>query len=208
MSTSFIFQPHVHEREAVVTPDVLIDELCVAVVSGARIEIVPVPIDRLTMDNGFQVAASGTTADAAVVLVGAGSGTLIGIASDHRKADDPTGRLACAKPVCREVWRLADVVGHVERLVMRATAMAGDRTTTLQEGALGDWLPIDTVIAAVARGPEIPSGLAVLCTGLVPTDPSGASEFEIAIEDPVLDRRIAHRYGCHMLADPRTADPI
>jgi len=206
MSTSFVFQPHVHEREAVVTPDVLIDELCVAAVTGTRIDISPLPVDRLTMDNGFQVAGSGTVVDAGVILIGAGAGTLIGIASDHRKADDSSSRLACAKPVCREVWRFADVADHAARLVVRGATVAGDRRTILQKGILADWLPIAEVMATVSDGPTMPSGLAVLCTGLAPPGPGRAGDFEIEIEDPVLDRRITHRYGLRVLADPRTVD--
>ncbi len=206
MSTSYLFQPHVHGLEAVVTPDILIDDLFVAVVSGAGIDILPVPIDRLTMDNGFQVAGSGSTVDAALVLIGAGSGMLVGIASDHRFVGDATGRMVCAKPICREVWRFADVADHAARLVVRGLAVENNLKSTVQEGAVADWLRISDVVSAVTNGPEIPSGVAVLCTGLAITSITTATEFGIEIEDPVLDRRITHGYALRRLASARTID--
>jgi len=45
-------------------------------------------------------------------------------------------------------------------------------------------------------GPEIPSGVAMLCTGLAMTEPTATTEFE----DPVLGRRIAHGYALRELA--------
>jgi hypothetical protein len=204
MPTSYIFQPHVHELEAVVTPDVLIDELCVASVATGRLEIAPLPVDRLTMDNGFQVTAEDTTADAAIALIGAGAGMLIGIASDHRGALAGSDRLACAKPICREVWRFADVADHAERLIVRSGAVTRDRTVALQGSALADWPSIPDVIAAVAGGPALPPGHAVLYTGLPRADAKGAVIFDIALEDPVCGREIAHRYTLRRLAPPRT----
>ena len=184
MATSFVFRPHVHEREIVATPDLLIDSLSVA----RGNQTVPIPVDRLTTDTGFQVAGPGTTADAALALVGAGAGMLIGVASDHRRRDDPSGRLPCAKPICREVWRHADVADHVGALVLRGAARQPDgEMRVVQEGSAASLLG--------AAG-SLPPGRAVLCTGLEMIEPVFAStDFEIVLEDPVLGRRITLRYG-------------
>lgn len=183
MATSFIFRPHVHEREIIATPDLLIDRLSVA----RGNETTPVPVDRLTADTGFQVAEADTTADAALALVGAGAGMLIGVASDHRRRDDPSGRPGCAKPICREVWRHAEIADHTDALVLRGAARRPDgEMRIVQEGSaaplLGGWTP--------------PPGQAMLCTGLALIEPVFAStEFEIILEDPVLGRRITLRYS-------------
>ena len=187
MTTSFVFRPHVRETETVVTPDLLIDRLEVARGNTRR----PVPVDRLCMASDFQVVGTGTVADAAVVLIGAGGGMLIGAASDHRRPGEPPGGLACAKPVCREVWRYADVADHADALILSASARRRDGgTKLLQRGTTGGLL----------AETDLPPGRAVLCTGLEPGGDASFDAYEITLEDPVLGRRITLRYGITELA--------
>ncbi len=187
MTTSFVFRPHVHETEIVATPDLLIDTLEVAR-GNARS---PVPVDRLSTASGFQVVGAGTVADAAVALIGAGGGMLIGAASDHRRPEEPSGGLACAKPVCREVWRFADIADHADALVLTSSARQPDGTMKiLQRGAVGGLL----------AETDLPLGRAVLCTGLESSGDAGSDAYEITLEDPILGRAITLRYGITELA--------
>ena len=111
---------------------------------------------------------------------------LIGVASDHRDPHDNIGRLTCAKPVCREVWRFADVSGHADALVLRTFALRADGShTVVQQAEVGQILKVVTL----ARGQ------AVLLTGLKTQGTVVSSAFEIALEDRILQRQITLRYG-------------
>lgn len=188
MSAGFVFHARVHERGIAATPDLLIDDLQAAR-GGLR---APIPIDRLTEAAAIQAPGPGSSADAALALVGAGGGMLIGAASDHRGPlgfAGPAAALVCAKPVCRETWRYAEIAGHAGALVLRCAARAADgRMRTVQEGAAAD------LVAETA----LPKGRMLLCAGLDGGAPADA--YEIVLEDPVLDRRIVLRYGVVDLA--------
>ena len=182
MATSFVFWPHVHEREIIATPDILIDDL--KVICGNK--SVSIPIDRLTMDNGFQVPGSGTLPDAAIALVGSSAGMLIGVASDHRDRHDNIGRLSCAKPICREVWRFADVSGHTDALVLSTLARRTDGSQAIVQQARVGQILKDVMLAR---------GQVVLLTGLKIEGMVVSSAFEISLKDQVLQRQITLRYG-------------
>ncbi len=57
-------------------------------------------------------------------------------------------------------------------------------------------------VGALVVEAELPPGCAVLCAGLETTAPVTSDAFEIALEDPVLARRITLRYGVVALAQP------
>ncbi|MFP6687941.1 MAG: DUF2848 family protein [Alphaproteobacteria bacterium] len=184
MASSFIYRPHVQTLDGVVTPDVLIDSLMLAAKGEAK--LLPVPIDRITMDIEMQAAGTGNGPDAALALIGAGAGTLLSIASNHGEPGGPAARLACAKPICRHAWRLADVAAHLSDLILKTAVIDGTETKILQEGSLGDCLDLNTG--------EVSAGAAVLCTGLPSADPDSGHNFQIEMTDPVLERCLRFQY--------------
>ncbi len=190
MTTGFVFRPHVHQTDTVVTPDLLIDRLVVAHGNTRS----PVPVDRLSMASDFQVVGAGTVADAAIALIGTSGGMLIGVASDHRRPEEPPGTPVCAKPVCREVWRYADVAGHAGALILSASGRRQDGGMKLLQHGTADGLLAET---------DLPPGRAVLCTGPEPGGDASCHVYEIALEDPVLGRRITLRYGVMELTASR-----
>ena len=163
MSTSFIFRPHVIETDSVVTPDILIDDVYVADSRGDNLKISRITIDRLTSNPEIQVLGRDTTADAAIFLVGAGAGMLIGLASNHCHLNQGDPQMF-SKPVCRQIWRFDDVVSHWQELVIRA---AGPKDDVLQEGLVGNIAPVKEIVSEVSTGQStLLSGTAIMCVGL------------------------------------------
>ena len=181
MTTSLVYRPHVYQDEIVATPDLLIDSLVVASANART----AVPVDRLTMASGFQVAGGGSRPNAAIALIGAGAGMLISVASDHCGPDEPPGGPSCAKPLSRDVWRFAEVAEHADALVLSTAALHPDgKVVLVQQGSAG----------ALMSETDLPAGRAVLCIGLEAVAASIAQHFEITLTDPVLARNITLRY--------------
>jgi len=182
MASSFIYRPHVHNLDNVSTPDVLIDQ--VSIVKGEQ--TAAVPIDRITTNVKIQVIGSDTVPDASIVLVGAGAGTLLSIASNHGNHNEPINRLSCAKPLSRQAWRLSDIADHVAELVVRTFIINEAGNELIQEGMIGDFFGTVTT--------DIPLGNAQFLTGLNLDMKNHASNFKVEIEDPVLSRKLVFQY--------------
>ena len=111
MSSSFIFRPHIYDGNTVTTPDVLIDDVYVADSYGTNLSISRITNDRLTTASEIQVLGDNTIAQAAILLIAAGAGMLIGIASNHKYIDQEDPQLF-SKPISRQVWRFQNVADH------------------------------------------------------------------------------------------------
>ena len=198
MSTSFVYTPRVHLSDRVVTPDILIDRLFVS--RKGDTTLYPVPVSRLTADVGFQAAGAGCAPDAGLALVGAGAGMLVAAASDHRPADDPPGAASHDKPLGREAWRYAEIAGHLDEFMIRASGGGG---APWQEAAAGEGL--DVAGALSVFGGEVAPGDAVIVTGLPFIGASVGGPYVVEVEDPVLDRRLTLHYAIDNLFPPTAA---
>ena len=116
MSSSFIFRPHIYDGNTVTTPDVLIDNVYVANSRDQNINISRITNDRLSTSPEIQVLGFETIADAAVLLIAAGAGMLIGVASNHRYFDQEDPQLF-SKPVSRQVFRFQNISEYWENLL-------------------------------------------------------------------------------------------
>lgn len=200
---SFLFQPHVHapprgnEPDIVVTPDILIDRLVAAQFENGTPSYFSMGVDRLSTAGEIQALGDVTGGNVGYLLVAAGFGTLLGLASDHTDHvllphSGAGARQICPKPVCRQAWRLADVADHAAQLIMRSWIEdAGGNRLLCQEVTASDVGLPDEVIA----GHGLPAGAAVICAPQAPEMARGASAFAIEIEDPVRGRKLEHRYA-------------
>lgn len=202
MSENFLFRPHVAGIDAITTPDVLIERIELQTVSNGQRRSIPLPVDRLTAATAIQVVGDATAADAAVLIVAASTGPLIGLAADHFDtlvaAQSPDlARQICAKPLCRTVWRYADVTDHLDRLFLRSWARneKGDEFLT-QEGELGSFTTINSTLTSQKNpSDQLSAGLALLCSGLTRTETQGpVSGVRLQLSDPVIGRTIDHDY--------------
>lgn len=184
MAALFQYQPHVHRDGKLFTPDLL--------VAYARIRVgnadLPLPIDRVTTEVSLQQAGAAAWGVAALVVIGGGpgpdEGPLLTIGSLHGAPDDP---LACAKPLSRQAWRLADVADHLHRIELRGWHIsavgrtpAADESIALDAAELANQATETLTIHAAhdAIAPDAP-----------------IDGFAAELHDPVLDRilRLAYR---------------
>jgi hypothetical protein len=188
MAALFQYRPHVHRDGKVFTPDLLI--------AHARMRVgnkdLPLPIDRVTVEVTLQQVGDTAYGVAALVAVGGGAGPdqgpLLTVGSLHGAPDAP---LACAKPVSRQAWRLADVADHLDRIVLRGWHVhAGTRTLATEETvslAAGDLAAVATenLLFHGARAADAPE--------------TAAAGFAAELHDPVLDRSLRLAYSIEVL---------
>lgn len=157
---------------------------------------------NLTTAEHIQVVGTDSTGEAEAVLVALGDDMWVGVGSDHTdRVLEATGvtlsKQVCAKPIAPALWRLEDVAGHWDRIVLRAEATIGGTARTYQEGTLAAMRTPADLLARYGRDDvSLEPGTAMFC-GTLPVigKIEFASEFKVILEDPVLKRKIEHRYG-------------
>jgi len=151
----------------------------------------------LTTASEIQVSGPHSSGEVEAILFQLEDGLWVGVASDHtdRKAETQNVSLSkqmCAKPVAPILWRLADVRGHWDRLMLRSWATIGGQRVLYQEG------PVTTMREPedlMARYGGLPPRTAMFCGTLaVKGGIRTADAFEMELEDPVLGRSIRHAY--------------
>ena len=104
---------------------------------------------------------------------------------------------ACAKVVGTQLWDCREIAGHWDELVLRSRipGAGSARPVLYQEGRLAQILPPKTLIEGHAGPRGLPVGTVMFC-GTFPAIGGirSAPWFEMEIEDPVLGRRLVHRY--------------
>ena len=194
MAAGFLFQVHLRNPDGtVVTPDIAIDRVVVADLGCGEPRFHLVPVDRLTTATEMQQLGGAAHGAAAVVLVAADAGMMVGLGSDHLdpEPDGARARQACAKPLCRDAWRYDDVAGHWGRLEVRSSAARGV--------SLGSAPAPGAVVRAFAGGDRLPRGTALFLSGLG-ADGEAGDRFAAELADPVLDRRLTLAYSVRILA--------
>jgi hypothetical protein len=160
----------------------------------------------LTSDDTIEVLGDQSSGEAECVVYSFDSGLFVGIGSDHtdRQAEAVGVSLSkqmCAKPVSRAVWRLEDVAVHWDKLILRSHVSTDGRRRLYQEGSVATIRP-PTELFKLYSGGSLPAGTAMFCGTLAVHGGITPSEtFEMELEDPVLGRKITHRYRVKALPD-------
>jgi hypothetical protein len=145
----------------------------------------------------IQVSGPDTSGEVEFVLVRTNDALLVAVGSDHtdRKAEAigvSLSKQLCAKPVSKDAWRYEEVKPHWERLVLRSWADG----ELYQEGPV---TAMRTPEDLMGRHPLEP-GYAMFCGTLAARGGiRPAKRFRMALEDPVLKRRLAHEYVVNVL---------
>lgn len=179
MSSSFVYQPHIHQSDgSVVTPDILIERVYASGTDGLS----PVPVSRLTSAAVIQQASNAPTGTPAVVLIAASYGLLISVGVI----------LDVALPVARAAWRYDDFSGGYGDILLRSwTVGDGKRTTFVSEKLAGLMTPVDAM-GALGNAAGLKPGTAVFIGHPARLGESlAADRFEVALE---ADRADLH-YG-------------
>src|SRR5262245_36553484 len=141
------------------------------------------------------------------VLYALDDGLWLGIGSDHtdRKAETINVSLSkqmCAKPVGPTLWRYDDVKPHWDKLMLRSFVGAGAARRLYQEGSLSNMRSPEELIRRYTGAGTLPPGTAMFCgTFAVHGGFSYGGSFEMELEDPMLHRKLTHRYATVQLPD-------
>jgi len=158
---------------------------------------------NLTQAAHLEVLGPDTSGEAEPVVVAMHDGLWLGVGSDHTDRKVETMGIAlskqiCAKVVGRTLWRLDEVVGHWDQLILRAYVSIDGRRLKYQEGPLSAMRnPSDLMSRA---GAKFGTGTVMFCGtlgaigGIRP-----AAQFMAALEDPILGREMSCEYDVDVL---------
>lgn len=159
------------------------------------------PPSALCQTPLITVVEPNTSGEAECVLIADGDARWITLGSDHtdraaESIDIPLSKVVTQKPLATAAWPLADVAGHLGRIELRSWISdgAGQPETLYQDGTLGEFLPVDELLAGApfARQPvrvALFGGTLAAIGGIRP-----AAHFRAELFDPVRDRKIELAY--------------
>lgn len=163
----------------------------------------------LTQAERIEAVGEATSGEVEPFLLAHGGEFFIGLASDHTDRDLEVhsvalSKQACAKPVARELWRLAEVEERLDALELRSWIKedAASAWTVYQEGTLGSIRPLRDLIegSGLERCRVAGATAAMLCGTLgAMGGVRPAVAFRMELRDPVRDRVIGHSYETRTL---------
>jgi len=160
-----------------------------------------------TSASDVDVVGDDSSGEVEYVLVSAADGMYIGVGSDHtdRKVEAygvTVSKQMCPKPIGPELWRLADVERHWDRLMLRSRVTRGGQTILYQEGSVNNLLAPRDLVAKFPDSPgTLPVGTMMFCGTLPVQGAIGSGDrFEIELIDPVRQRSLQHEYSSRSLA--------
>ena len=162
---------------------------------------------RLTASNSIEVVGADSSGEVEFVLVQHGGALWIGVGSDHtdRKVEAyniTVSKQMYDKPVAPELWPFDELKDHWDRLVLRSWAVTGGSRRLYQEGNVSAMLhPHDLITGYVPGGGTALSEGTVMFGGTLAAigGIQSADRFEFELQDPALNRRLAHGYDIHSL---------
>ena len=161
----------------------------------------------LTTTSGIEVMGENSSGEVEFVLIAAPDAVYVGVGSDHtdRKVEAygvTVSKQMCPKPIGRELWHLAEVEGHWDRLVLRSHVTRGGQRRLYQEGSVSRLLAPGELLARFPDSPgSLPTGTAMFCGTLpVQGEIGGGERFEIELHDPASGRSLKHSYATRSLA--------
>jgi hypothetical protein len=155
---------------------------------------------RLTTEDSIEVSGGDSSGEVEFVLIGWQGRIFVGAGSDHtdRKVESysvTVSKQMCDKVVAPVLWEIEDVIGHWDRMILRAYALIGGARVLYQEGTLDHMLPVEQLIRGCFGDTRLPDGCAMFGgTFAAKGGIRPASRFEFELEDPVLKRTIRHGY--------------
>jgi hypothetical protein len=161
----------------------------------------------LTTAETIEVVGDKSSGEIEFVLYGLDDGMWIGVGSDHtdRKAETigvTLSKQMCAKPVGDTLWRYDEVMPHWDKLKLRSFVQADSQRRPYQEGPVTTMRSPEELIRLYTGSDTLPPGTAMFCGTLaVHGEISYGGIFGMALEDPVLGRRLMHTYKTVQLPD-------
>lgn len=159
----------------------------------------------LSSDGAIEVPGQDSSGEAEFVLFSTEFGLLVGIGSDHtdRKVESygvTVSKQMCGKPVSDTLWRYDDVAAHWDQLQMRSWRERDGAPALYQEGPVTRMLAPQDLIQRYTSQASLPVGSAMFCgTQPIIGEMGHGDAFELELYDPVLQRRLQHRYAVQTL---------
>lgn len=160
-----------------------------------------VAASMLVQKPAISVLGNQTSGEVEPLLIKSNNKVWLGLASDHTDRQLESYSVAhakqvCHKPVANRLWELSDIQNHIDSLELRSWIRQDGDWTLYQQGTLEGLLPLDHLLNAS----ELPDNAALLC-GTLPAigGVRPASEFYMALTDPVIERKIESSYRVESL---------
>jgi len=166
-----------------------------------------VSVGRLTQCQRIQTPGNASSGEVEFVLIADSGGFMVGVGSDHTDREVETygitvSKQMCDKPIARDLWSLAEVMPHWDRLQLKSYAFNDGKRRLYQDGGVAGMLAPDTLLAKLRQveGTDIQPG-DIIMGGTMPVigGLKSADRFEFEIIDPVLGRTISHGYDVETL---------
>ena len=160
---------------------------------------------RLTIAEEIEVLGDASTGEAEFVLLQHGGRLWVGAGSDHtdrevEKYGVSVSKQMCDKPIAAEFWPMVEVAPHWDKLMLRGYISENGKRLLYQEGSVAAMLDPLVLIEKFAGKAGLSEGTLMFCgtlSAIGGVRPSGA--FEVELDDPVLNRKIHHRYRIRTL---------
>lgn len=159
---------------------------------------------RLTTDDTIEAVGESSGGEVEFVLLQDGGRLWVGAGSDHtdrevEKYGVTVSKQLCDKPIASVFWSYEEVAPHWDELILRAHVIEGGKSALYQEGAVTAMMHPHALMQkhssiGLRDGTLLFGGTLAAHGGVRPT-----SEFSFELEDPVLGRKIAHRYRVRIL---------
>src|SRR5580658_4351856 len=125
-----------------------------------------VAVRRLTTADSIEVCGPDSSGEVEFVLIGWQGRIFVGAGSDHtdRKVESysvTVSKQMCDKVVAPVLWEIEDVIGHWDRMILRAHAFIGGARVLYQEGTLDHILPVEQLIRGCFGDTRLPDGCAM-----------------------------------------------
>jgi hypothetical protein len=159
---------------------------------------------RLTTDDTIEAVGESSGGEVEFVLLQVAGRLWVGAGSDHtdrevEKYGVTVSKQLCDKPIASVFWSYEEVAPHWDELILRAHVIEGGKSVLYQEGAVTAMMHPQALLekhssASLRDGTLLFGGTLAARGGVRPT-----SELSFELEDPVLGRKIAHRYRVRVL---------
>ena len=165
--------------------------------------VYPVSTYLLTTDDEIEVHNEETSGEVEYVVLVGEDELYVTVGSDHtdrelEKISVPKAKQMYPKVIPEVVWLYEEVKDHWDELVIRSYVVKEGERGLYQERPLEALIGVERLMDVVGEcGPGW-----VLFSGTIPTVDGElvyADVFEMEMHDPILDRRISHRYRIRLL---------
>ena len=165
MTKYFVYQPHIQETEAVISPHIVVENVTTATETGGESTFHPVPVSRLSSNYEIQLTDTDWEVRVAYLLIASGNGTILAPGLDIQPAEaNERGSVASGeKSIGRQAWRLPALNGHFAGLTFRLSAYKGSEIIFVKEIPANSMTDPDALVSAYCRGREaLPRAEAVI----------------------------------------------